>query len=334
MLQTLAGHAFQVGVGELIGLDGAEIFVGHVGAGDAFVVARERNGYAVFHVNRQRMVFAADSENQVVGGQANFDENVAIGHFFQQTDGIFFIHDGNAVTDALGMAALDGRADVVGKIFGLHESHGKFTGVQGDVNFGIDAVQVIEHGHVLVEIVDGNVPVFGHDQVQADEMRIGGSEFEAQQDLGEDAFAGQAAERLIEIADGNAASGFGGGGAALQFGAGAGVVLGQLFAGGGGDVFQTGIQQLLAESRVIGVVADFRTKLCGISAVGSVHEFHVLQMIAAGAIHHRHYGFRRVQVRGQAELIEGGEEVVVAGFVARLPVAHGPGIDDLVVENV
>jgi hypothetical protein len=60
--------------------------------------------------------------------------------------------------------------------------------VQRDVNFGIDAVQIIDHGHVLVEIVNGDVPVFGHDEIQADESRIGGSEFEAEQNLREDDF--------------------------------------------------------------------------------------------------------------------------------------------------
>ena len=41
-----------------------------------------------------------------------------------------------------------------------------------------------------------------------------------------------------------------------------------------------------------------------------------------------------VGVRGQTKFVERGEEMIVAGFVAGLPVAHRPGVDHLVVENV
>src|SRR5208282_1013123 len=40
------------------------------------------------------------------------------------------------------------------------------------------------------------------------------------------------------------------------------------------------------------------------------------------------------RVRGQAELVESSEEMIVTGFFARLPVAHGPGVDHLAVEDV
>ena len=142
------------------------------------------------------------------------------------------------MADALGVAALDRIANVVGEILGLHQSRRKFAGMQADVHLGIDAVQIIEHGHVLVEIVDGDVPVFGHDQVQSDKARIGRGEFEAEHDLREDRFARQSAQHLIEIADGDVASGFGVGGAAFQFGAGVGIVFRQSLAGSSGDFFQ------------------------------------------------------------------------------------------------
>ena len=124
------------------------------------------------------------------------------------------------------------------EILGLDQSHGEFAGMQADVHLGIDAVQVIEHRHVLVEIVNGNVPVFGHDEIQADEMRIGRGEFEAEDDLREDGFVRQSAQHLIKITDGDVASRFGIGRAAFQFGARAGFVFGQSLAGGGGDFFQ------------------------------------------------------------------------------------------------
>ena len=119
------------------------------------------------------MIVAADAEDLIIRREVDFDHHVARGHFFQQADGIFLLHHVDAVADAFGVAALDRGANVKREVFGLHQSLGDFTGVQGDVNLGIDAVQVVEHRHVLVEIVNGDVPVFGHDQVQADEARIG-----------------------------------------------------------------------------------------------------------------------------------------------------------------
>ena len=141
------------------------------------------------------MIVAADAEDQVVRGQGDFDQHVALSHFMEQGDGIFFVHHGNAVADALGVAAFDRGANVEREIFGRNEAHGEFSGVQRDVNFGIDAVQVIDHRHVLVEVVDGDVPVLGHDEIQADEAGIGGGQFEAEQNLGEDDFRAQSAQR-------------------------------------------------------------------------------------------------------------------------------------------
>ena len=57
-------------------------------------------------------------------------------------------------------------------------------------------------------------------------------------------------------------------------------------------------------------------------------------MIHAGAIRGGGDCLRDMSVRGQAEFVEGGEEMIVAGFVAWLPVAHRPGVDHLVVEHV
>jgi hypothetical protein len=83
------------------------------------------------------------------------------------------------------------------EIFGLHQSHRQFARVQADVHLGIDAVQVIEHRHVLVEIVNGNVPVFGHDQVQSYKMGIGRGQFEPQHDLCEHRGLREAAQHLV-----------------------------------------------------------------------------------------------------------------------------------------
>ncbi len=188
VVQTLAGHAFQIRIGQVIGFDGAQVFLRHVGAGHAFVVGGERDGNAIFHVNRQRMVVAAYAENHIVRSQRDFDEDIALGHFVKKADGIFFVHDGDAVADALGVSALDGGANVKRQIFRRDQAHGEFAGVQRDVHFGIDAVQIVDHGHVLVEVVERDVPILGHHKIQADKSRISRGELEAEQNLREDNF--------------------------------------------------------------------------------------------------------------------------------------------------
>ena len=85
--------------------------------------------------------------------------------------------------NALGVSALDRGSDVEGQIFGFDQALGEFTCVQRNVYLGVNAVKILEHSHVLVEIVDRHVPVLGHHKVQANEARVGGSQLESQQDL-------------------------------------------------------------------------------------------------------------------------------------------------------
>ena len=72
----------------------------------------------------------------------------------------------------------------------------------------------------------------------------------------------------------------------------------------------------------------------GCASIGGVHELNVLQVIHAGAIRSCGNRLRYMGVRGQTEFVEGCEEVIVTGFVAWPPVAHRPGVDHLIVENV
>src|SRR6202034_4664259 len=131
------------------------------------------------------MIVTAKAENLIVRSEIDFDQHVACRHCCHQADRIFFQHHVDAVPDTLGMATLNGGADVKREILGFHQSHCEFAGMQADVHLGIDAVQVIEHRHMRVEIVNGNVPVFWHDEIQAYKVRIGRCEFEAEYDLRE-----------------------------------------------------------------------------------------------------------------------------------------------------
>ena len=69
------------------------------------------------------------------------------------------------------------------------------------------------------------------------------------------------------------------------------------------------------------------------TGVGGVHELDVLQIIHACTIRCCRDSFRHMGVRSQAEFVEGGEEMIVARSLPRIPVAHRPGIDHLAVED-
>src|SRR5450755_1447539 len=146
----------------------------------------------------------------------------------------------------------------------------------------------------------------------------------------------QAAQHLREVAYGDAASGLGVGSAAFQFGAGAGVVFRESLAGGGGDFFQAPGEKFLTYRGevIVTVPSQLHAQFRGGAAVGGVHEFDVLHVLAGGAVDDSSDSLGSVVMGGEPELVEGGEEVIVAGLVAGAPVAHRPGVDDLVIEDV
>ena len=82
------------------------------------------------------------------------------------------------------------------------------------------------------------------------------------------------------------------------------------------------------------VPAQFRPQLSGGPAIGRVHELDVLNMLFCGAIQDRSDRLRHMIVSGEPELVECGEEMIVSRFFCAAPVAHRPGVDDLVIENV
>ena len=105
-------------------------------------------------------------------------------------------------------------------------------------------------------------------------------------------------------------------------------------AGRSGDFFQAAGQKLFAHLRVVAVPAELHAEFRGGASVGGVHEFDVLHVLAGGAVDDGGDAFGYVVMRRETELVEGGEEVVVARLVPGAPVAHRPGVDDLVVEDV
>ncbi len=73
--------------------------------------------------------------------------------------------------------------------------------------FGYAAWRIRDHLHVQRVIVHRDVAIFGHHEINSDDARIGGSDFEAEERLREDLLFRKAAQHLIEIADLDAARG-------------------------------------------------------------------------------------------------------------------------------
>jgi hypothetical protein len=55
---------------------------------------------------------------------------------FSRALGVVFIHHVDAVADALGVAQLDGLADVEAQALGRDQAGSQFAGVQADVHLG------------------------------------------------------------------------------------------------------------------------------------------------------------------------------------------------------
>ena len=152
MFESGAHQFFQVGVVQIVGLNGAHVFVGEIDARDAFVIGRERDGHAKFAIERERMRISRDAENHVVTGQIDFDHHVLRSHFLQQIAGTIFVHHVYAVADALGVSFVDCETNVAAEAFIRNEPRCNFSGMQRDANFGIEPVKKIDHAHVQREI--------------------------------------------------------------------------------------------------------------------------------------------------------------------------------------
>ncbi len=88
---------------------------------------------------------------------------------------------------------------------GGDKAGGELAGVERDVDLGIDGVEVVEHLHLEAVVLHGDAAVFGHDEIEADDVGVSGGYFKAQEGLGEDLLGREAAEDLVEPMDGDEA---------------------------------------------------------------------------------------------------------------------------------
>jgi len=102
------------------------------------------------------------------------------------------------MADAFGVAEIDCLAYVETEAVGGHEARSEFAGVEADVHGGIDAVEVIKHQHLAVILGHGDVAVFRHDEVEADDAGILRGDLKGEKSLSEDLLRREATEDLIE----------------------------------------------------------------------------------------------------------------------------------------
>jgi hypothetical protein len=113
---------FEVLVGEVVVEGGAHVFVGDVDAADALVVSGKRHRHMRGAVEREGVVGALDAQNAFVGAEVDLDHHVLLRQFLQQGRGVVLVHHVDAVADALGVAQLDGLADVEAQALGRHQA--------------------------------------------------------------------------------------------------------------------------------------------------------------------------------------------------------------------
>src|SRR6202030_3948620 len=87
VLEPSAHHLLEVAVGERVGHGRTNIFMGHVDAGDPFVIGRESYRHVIETIQRQGMVRALDVENDVVTGEVDLGHHSLGGHLLEQIVG-------------------------------------------------------------------------------------------------------------------------------------------------------------------------------------------------------------------------------------------------------
>ena len=314
-------------------------------------------------VGREGVTVEGHAEDDVVGGEIDFGHDVTLGHFLEEGGGVVFIHDVDAVADAFGVAEVDGLADMEAETGGRDEAGGDLAGVERDMDVRVDAVEVIEHAHLAGVLAHGEEVVFGLDEVDAHDVRVGGvrlggGDFEAEEGLGEDLFGRVGAEDLVEKADFDGA-GAGGIGlvAVLDLLAGA-EGLGEVGAVGRDFFAEAGGKEFVAKGGELGGSgaggversgrgrgggtwmrgggpAEVCAELSGVREGWGLHDFEVLLVLRGGSAGDFVEPLAGVGFCEAAETAEGGKELVVAAPSGRRDVgAHGEGVDEGVIEGL
>ncbi len=228
-----------------------------------------------------------------------------------------------------------------------------------DVNTRVDTVEVVEHEHLTVIFGHGEIAVFGHHEVDADDMgmariELGLNGLKAEKGLREDLLRREATKNLVEKANLNRTGARGCRRTALLDAVPGIESIGELFAIGGHHIAEAAGEKLIAEFREIGMggsggvagavergigrrgrpwdgVAELRRG----EEIGGVHDLEILLILCRGSASDFVEPFTDVTVVDSRETSEGGEELIVtANACAGNKAAHGKVVDEGIVERL
>ena len=109
VLQTGARHGLELEITKALILGGSKKLHRDLRTRHTFIIRRQCHRHAVPAVERERVVGALDAEDLIVADQGDLDQHVAARHLGQESERIVLVEDVDAVADAPGMSALDGR---------------------------------------------------------------------------------------------------------------------------------------------------------------------------------------------------------------------------------
>ena len=243
------------------------------------------------------------------------------------------------MADALGVAQLHRLADVEAQPLGRRQARRQLPGVQAEVNFGINRVQVVQHIHLQRVVAHGDESVLGLDKIAAYKaarlarVHAGLDGFKAQQRLGKDLFRRVAAQNLVNVPDLDRAGGGGlRGSAVLNLAA---------FGFGGAHVLaicrhfvaQAPVQQILAKLGQVRIPADLARNPGRVPKCRRLHQFQVLLVLRRCPAGHLVHPFAGMPLVQPAKPGKGGKKLVVpAEARGGHKAAHGKGVDQPVVE--
>jgi len=149
------------------------------------------------------VVLAAHAEDQVIAGEVDLDHHRPRAHLGEQALHVAFEGERDAMADAAGAGDLDGRADVEGQVGRRNKPEPEFAGVQRDRHV---VRQKADDLHVAGVVAARHEIVFGPDEIERDDARVGADQRGRDGGLNEHLVWGIVAVDLENVTEGDAAA--------------------------------------------------------------------------------------------------------------------------------
>ena len=183
--------------------------MGQVDARNAFIVRGQGNRNVIFQVRPDGMPVARYAQDGFAAGQVDLDQDALFGHPLHELRCLRVVKYIGAVTDAPGAGNFQRGPDMPTQVFGGHQAHLHFTGMQGDTVFcrGKVFCQAADHFHLPAVVSQGDRVIFRRDEVQPHVARVFLDEVVGQQGLGQYLFRWKYAYHLGQVTHGHVTTG-------------------------------------------------------------------------------------------------------------------------------